>query len=101
MVINGRCTDKAKVHVESGARVIHLLGFSTGGTFMDPSLLFPINVTKRVKFEAVWETIHSSSERDELIFSAVSQTSGPEFRFQLVAKLVGRTDTREHSRGCC
>ncbi len=59
--------------------------------FTDPSLLFPINVTKRVEFEAVWEAIRSGSKRDKLIFTAVSQTGGPEFGFQL-AGLVSQTD---------
>ncbi len=79
MVIDGRCTDKAKVHVELGAGVSHLLSFSTGGAFMDPSLLFPINVTKRVEFEAVREADRSGSKRDKLIFASVAQTGGPEF----------------------
>ncbi len=48
---------------------------------MDPRLLFPINVTKWVEFEAVREADRSGSERDKLIFAAVAQTGGPEFGF--------------------
>ncbi len=80
-VINGRCTDKAKVNVESSAGISHLLSFSTGGAFMNPSLLIPINVTKRVELEAVQEAVRSGSKRDKLIFTAVAQTGGPEFGF--------------------
>jgi hypothetical protein len=80
-VIDGRCTDKAEVHVESGTGVSHLLSFSTGSTFTDPSLLFSINVTKQVEFKVVWEADCSGSERDKLIFAAVAQMGGPEFGF--------------------
>ncbi len=81
VVFDGQCTDKAEVHVELGAGISHLLSFSAGGTLTDPSLLFPISVTKRLEFEAVWEANCSGSERDKLIFAAVAQTGGPEFGF--------------------
>jgi hypothetical protein len=63
--------DKAKVHVEPCAHIFHLLSDTTGSTYTDLCLFFPINVAKWVKFEAIWETIRIVSQRVELIFAAV------------------------------
>jgi hypothetical protein len=99
--INGGCTDKAKVHIEPCAHIFYLLSNTTGSTFTDSCLYFPIDVAKRVKFEAIWEAVFRVSQRVELIFTAASQTSGPEFKSNWQARLVGRTDTREcGSVGC-
>ena len=54
---------------------------------MDPSLFLPVNVSERVKLEAIREAVHAGSECCELIGATVSQTSGPNFRFQLARRV--------------
>jgi hypothetical protein len=71
--------NKSKVHVEPDTNLINFLSNATGSTFTDPSLLFPVDVSEWVEFEAIWETVHTGSQGNELIFAAVSQTSGPKF----------------------
>ncbi len=78
-IIDRGRTNKSKVHVEPDTDLINFLSNVTGSTFTDPSLLFPVDVSEWVEFEAIQETVRMGSQGDELIFAAVSQTSGPEF----------------------
>jgi hypothetical protein len=95
LIVNRGGPNKPEVHVEPNADLVDFRSNPSGRTFTDPSLFLPVDVSERVKLEAIRETVRAGSEGDELIGATVSQTSSPEFQFQLTRQFVGRTDTRE------
>ncbi len=87
LVVVGRSTNESEVHVESGANLIYFSSLSSSSALVDPCLHFPVYVSEWVEFKGVQEAICLGSQSKKLVFAAMSQTSGPQFRFQLTCRV--------------